>query len=218
MRHGKRGSCELPGILETVGEVESTDPVTGETIRLTVTADQIVQVEPPSAVTSVFVPGRTATQTDSGEPPIGADSEVCTSMLFFTSRENAESALKRYPNIAIFTIEEAFNLAFSTSTKLIRAPPRTSRRPIAALYPTSSRPGSRTGTRRMINPRHPLHRVPSCRDTRDFTSTNGGAANTKNGNARRADARTHELCRNGHRRSRRTRCGAGTARPAGANR
>ncbi len=111
----------LPGILETKGEIESADPVTGEMIRLTVTADQVVEVEPPDAVTSIFVPGKTATETDDGELVVGADSEVCTSMLFYASRENAEQALENYPNIAIFTIEEAFSLARETWTEPTRA-------------------------------------------------------------------------------------------------
>ena len=110
----------LPGILEAEGEIESNDPVTGEPIRLTVTADQVVKVEPAGAVTSIFVPGKTPTETKDGEPVIGAESEVCTSMLFYTSRETAEQALENYPNIAIFTIEEAFNLARETWTEPAR--------------------------------------------------------------------------------------------------
>ncbi len=110
----------LPGVLEAEGEIESKDPVTGETIRLTVTADQVVKVVPAGAVTSVFVPGRTPSETKDGEPVIGADSEVCTSMLFYASREAAEQALENYPNIAIFTIEEAFNLAHKTWTEPAR--------------------------------------------------------------------------------------------------
>ena len=111
----------LPGLLEAEGEIESTDPVTGETIRLRVTADQIVEVDPPGAVTSIFVPGKNPTKTDDAELVVGADSEVCTSMLFYASRENAEKALEDYPNIAIFTIEEAFNLARGTWTEPTRA-------------------------------------------------------------------------------------------------
>ena len=107
----------LPGILEAEGEIESNDPVTGETIRLTVTADQVVKVEPADAVTSIFVPGKTPTETKDGQPVIGADSEVCRSMLFYASRETAEQALENYPNIAIFTIEEAFDLARETWTE-----------------------------------------------------------------------------------------------------
>ncbi len=111
----------LPGVLETAGEIESTDPLTGETIRLTVTADQVVKVEPPGAVTSIFVPGKTPTETDHGELVAGAESEVCTSMLFYASRENAEKALENYPNIAILTVEEAFELARGTWTEPTRA-------------------------------------------------------------------------------------------------
>ncbi len=110
----------LPGILEAEGEIESTDPVTGETIRLTITADQVVKVEPAGAVTSVFVPGKTPSETKDSRPVVGADSKVCRSMLFYESRESAERALENYPNIAIFTIEEAFNLARETWTKPAR--------------------------------------------------------------------------------------------------
>ena len=110
----------LPGILEAEGEIESTDPVTGETIRLTVTANQVVKVEPAGAVTSIFVPGKTPTETKDGEPVIGAESKVCRSMLFYESRESAEQALENFPNIAIFTIEEAFNLARKTWTEPAR--------------------------------------------------------------------------------------------------
>ena len=110
----------LPGVLEAEGEIESNDPVTGATIRLTITADQVVKVEPAGAVTSIFVPGKTPTETKDGELVIGAESEVCRSMLFYESRESAEQALENYPNIAIFTIEEAFNLARKTWTEPAR--------------------------------------------------------------------------------------------------
>lgn len=111
----------LPGVLEAEAEIESTDPITGETIQLTVNADQIVKVDPPGAVTSIFVPGRTPTETGDDELVAGAESEVCTSMLFYASRKNAEKALANYSNIAIFTVEEAFNLARATWTEPTRA-------------------------------------------------------------------------------------------------
>ena len=110
----------LPGILQAEGEIESNDPVTGKTIRLTVTADQVVKVEPAGAVTSIFVPGKTPSETKDGKVVGGAKSEVCTSMLFYESRESAEQALENYPNIAIFTIEEAFNVMRETSTEPVR--------------------------------------------------------------------------------------------------
>ena len=101
----------LPGSLETTGVIESTDPVTGDTIRLTVTPDEVVEVDPPTTVTSIFLPGLTATETRNGLPVIGAESELCGSMLFFGSRETAEEAFENLPNIAILTVEEAFELA-----------------------------------------------------------------------------------------------------------
>ena len=41
-------------------------------------------------------------------------------MLFYASREAAEQALENYPNVAIFTIEQAFNLARKTWTEPAR--------------------------------------------------------------------------------------------------
>ncbi len=101
----------LPGGLETTGEIESTDPVTGDTIRLTVSPDGVVEVDPPSTVTSIFLPGLSAKETSDGHPVAGAESELCGSMLFFVSRETAEEAFENLPNIAILTVEEAFELA-----------------------------------------------------------------------------------------------------------
>ena len=100
----------LPGGLETTGEIESTDPVTGDAIRLTVTPDEVVEVDPPTT-TSVFLPGLSATETRNGLPVGGAESKLCRSMLFFSSRETAEEAFENLPNIAILTVDEAFELA-----------------------------------------------------------------------------------------------------------
>ena len=100
----------LPGMLETTAEIESTDPVTGDTIRLTVTPDGVAEVDPPTTVTSIFLPGWSATETRNGVPVAGPESKLCSSMLFFSSRETAEEAFKNLPNIAILTVDEAFEL------------------------------------------------------------------------------------------------------------
>ena len=41
-------------------------------------------------------------------------------MLFYESRETAEQALENYPNIAVFTIEEAFYLGREAWTEPAR--------------------------------------------------------------------------------------------------
>jgi hypothetical protein len=41
-------------------------------------------------------------------------------MIFYASRESAEQALENYPDIAIFTIEQTFNLARKTWTEPAR--------------------------------------------------------------------------------------------------
>ncbi len=47
----------IPGLLDQVGEVESSCPVSGETVRLTVTPEGVQRVDPPHAVLSIVLPG-----------------------------------------------------------------------------------------------------------------------------------------------------------------
>ena len=98
----------LPGLLGQTVQVESTCPVTGDAIRLTVTPEGVEDVEPSDTVLSVIIPGITpACDTNR----TGPDSAVCSYMHFFSSREAAEKWLKENPTVAILTPDEAFQLA-----------------------------------------------------------------------------------------------------------
>jgi len=103
----------LPGLLEETAAVESTCPVTGETIRLTITPDGVTQYSPASTVLSIAVPGVSCNRE---EPAGEADRairarESCQQMYFFSTRTAAEEWVRDYPGVVIFTVEETWQLA-----------------------------------------------------------------------------------------------------------
>ncbi len=103
----------LLGLLGTTAEVESTCPVTNQAIRLTVTPDGVASYSPSNTVLSITVPGLSCrTTNDSPEKAqTGPTSDGCSQMFFFSSSEVAEKWIEDHPNIAIFTVEEAYRLA-----------------------------------------------------------------------------------------------------------
>lgn len=103
----------LPGLLAETAAIESTCPVTGQTIRLTITPDGVTHYSPAGAVVSIAVPGVSCNRE---EPASEADRAIkaregCRQMNFFSSRTAAEEWVKDFPGVAIFTIEEAWQLA-----------------------------------------------------------------------------------------------------------
>lgn len=101
----------LPNLIGETAAVESNDPVTGEPIHLTITPNGVSEYNPKSTVLSISVPGVSCRTEDSSGPDTGPQSESCNQMHFFTSRETAETWLEDRPGIAIFTVEEAWQLA-----------------------------------------------------------------------------------------------------------
>jgi alkylmercury lyase len=101
----------LPGLIGKTAEVESTDPVTGETIRLTITPEGVAGQSPSTTVLSITVPGLSCRTDGSCGPETGPKSEACSQMYFFASRESAETWLQDRPGIAILTVDEAWRLA-----------------------------------------------------------------------------------------------------------
>jgi alkylmercury lyase len=101
----------LPGLIGETAAVESHDPVSGETIRLTITPDGVADYNPDSTVLSITIPGVSCRTEASCGPDTGPQSEACSQMHFFTSRETAATWLKDRPGIAIFSVEEAWQLA-----------------------------------------------------------------------------------------------------------
>lgn len=96
----------LPAFLGKTAEVESTDPVNNETIRLTITPDGIASMSPDDIVLSIATPGVSCSYDR-----VGRDSEVCGQMHFFSSPASAEVWLKKHPGTLMLTVEEAYQVA-----------------------------------------------------------------------------------------------------------
>jgi alkylmercury lyase len=86
-----------------MAQIDSQDPITGESIRVTITPDGMVDVQPEGTVVSV-VGGKTDMRG-------GPESPRCSQMLFFKSRDSADKWLQGHTNISILTVEEAFEVA-----------------------------------------------------------------------------------------------------------
>ncbi len=95
----------LPAYLEETAQVESTCPVTGEMIRLTITPTGVASYSPGSTVVSIIDPSKVSCSTR------GPQSAVCSQMFFFHSREAAETWQIDHPGVVICTVEEAYRVA-----------------------------------------------------------------------------------------------------------
>lgn len=97
----------LPIILGERAEVSSVCPVTGAQIRLTVEPNGTVSAASPSTV----VVGIVGEQVTSCCPVAGPDSEICTQMPFFASREAGERWQVDHPGVAIVDLDQAHGIA-----------------------------------------------------------------------------------------------------------
>ncbi|MCI0710770.1 MAG: hypothetical protein L0154_11470 [Chloroflexi bacterium] len=119
----------LPGLIGKTATVESTDPITGETISLSISAEGVSNLTPATAVSSIVVPGMTA-QCESCVPnQTGPESAVCSQMFYFASHKSAEQWSKDHPDVAVLTVYEAFELA-----KAVWLEPRKHARENSSLY------------------------------------------------------------------------------------
>ncbi len=94
-------ALHLPGLLDQTAQVESTDPVSGEKIHMTVPPDGVPEYDPPGTLLSIVL-----SAGDRGGP----QSPLCRQMHFFASRETAETWVKDHPDATIMTIEEVYQL------------------------------------------------------------------------------------------------------------
>ena len=97
----------LPIMLGERAEVTSTCPVTGEAIRLTVEPDGTVSSAEPSTV----VVGIVGEEVLSCCSVSGPDSDDCTQMPFFASREAGERWLADHPGVAVVDPDDAREIA-----------------------------------------------------------------------------------------------------------
>ena len=102
----------LPGLLGKTAEVESACPVTGELIRLTIAPGGVETYSPRTTVLSITIPGISC-KTDGPQSQTGPQSDTYSQMHFFSAREAAESWRESRLGVAIFTVEEAYQLAYA---------------------------------------------------------------------------------------------------------
>lgn len=76
----------LPQILQQTAEVESADPVTGETIRLMVAPEKVERFSPTGAVLSIVIPETTENGLESAEQIRKA---FCSYSCYFSSEKTA---------------------------------------------------------------------------------------------------------------------------------
>lgn len=88
----------FPVLLNHTARIESSDPVTGEKIRFTVTPDGIEQADPEGAVVSWVKSIDVANIRQSG----------CLQMHFFVSPETASRWIAERPHVTFYTADEAF--------------------------------------------------------------------------------------------------------------
>lgn len=92
----------LPGIFGAEARVESTCPVTKETISLVVRPDGVAETSHPQAVVSFLVP---STLFDAD-----VIQSFCHFVHFFASREAGESWTAKHPGTFLLSLEDAFEL------------------------------------------------------------------------------------------------------------
>lgn len=92
----------LPEILGGPAEIHSTCPESGEIIRLDVSPEEVLKVEPPSAVMSILEPAEDATEDIVGK--------FCNFVHFFPSMEIGARWIEKNPGTRLMSIQDAFEL------------------------------------------------------------------------------------------------------------
>lgn len=87
--------------------VESTDPLTGEPIRLEVTPQGVKEVQPDGVVVSFLLP----------DGPFGPDvvRGFCHSLLFFASEDTGRKWMADHPGAFLLSVDDAFELGRITN-------------------------------------------------------------------------------------------------------
>lgn len=93
----------LPDILGKEAHISSTDPQTGDRVRLTVGPDGVSKRSHQEAVLSFLVPDRPFSEKD-------VVSEFCHFIHFFSSRGSAERWTTEHPGTIVLSLEGGFEL------------------------------------------------------------------------------------------------------------
>ena len=91
-------------VIDRRARVESTDPITGERIRMTVTPEGLEDVSPASAAVTFLAPDNTR--------PFDQDviQNFCNYVLNFASRESAERWASERDGIVVLPVQDAFQV------------------------------------------------------------------------------------------------------------
>lgn len=106
----------LPAILNETATVESTSPVSSQTIRLTVSPDGVEEVSPASAVVSLVVVEPDRADMSSVE---AIWTTFCHHIHYFASTEEAEQWAGGRDDIEIVPVQEAFELGRRVSSRFL---------------------------------------------------------------------------------------------------
>lgn len=92
-----------PALLQVVASVESSCPVSGAPVTLSITPAGVHDLAPSRAVVSVVIPGR-------GSACDGDRGSFCTRSLFFRSRRDALTWRASSPTARLLSVAEAFQV------------------------------------------------------------------------------------------------------------
>jgi alkylmercury lyase len=89
-------SLFIPEILGQSARVTSSDPESGEVVRMIVTPDQVAYAEPPSAVVSFILPDAQVFGTSAAN----VMAKFCHFVFFFASRSSGERWVAKHPGLS----------------------------------------------------------------------------------------------------------------------
>jgi alkylmercury lyase len=100
-------SLFLPEQLGTAAQIESSDPATGEVVRLKVAPSGISDVRPAGAVVSLLLPDTSAFEQSAAN----VMATFCHFVFFFASSASGDRWVAEHPGTFLYTVEEAMVLA-----------------------------------------------------------------------------------------------------------
>ncbi|MGH3736136.1 MAG: organomercurial lyase [Micromonosporaceae bacterium] len=98
----------MPTLLGSPVGVRSSDPVGGGTVRLSLDADQVREVEPGSAVLSMVRPSSAAGMLEQDE--VSGALAVCGPINLFTSLESGRRFAEQAGSIVLMTVDQGMEL------------------------------------------------------------------------------------------------------------
>jgi alkylmercury lyase len=100
-------SLFIPEILGCPAQVTSSDPESGDVVRLVVAPDRVESVEPEGTVVSFVRPDAQAF----GAAATNVMAKFCHFIFFFSSRASGERWTAKHPGTFLYSLDDAFVLA-----------------------------------------------------------------------------------------------------------